>query len=170
MGGRQVRFQPGIGEIFDHHAVEFEYADGSRMFSYCRQIPGCWGSFSQHAHGTKGYASIEGHGTSELHVDGQQPMKWKRTADGHQVEMDDLVAALQAGQPYNEADWAADSTMTAILGRMATYSGKMVEWDAALASKLDLAPARLAWDAEPKSKPDANGIYPCAIPGVTQAW
>ena len=71
MGGRQVRFQPGIGEIYDHHAVEFEYADGSRMFSYCRQIPGCWDSFSQHAHGTKGYASIEGHGTSELCVDGQ---------------------------------------------------------------------------------------------------
>ncbi len=170
MGGRQVRFQPGIGEIYDHHAVEFEYADGSRMFSYCRQIPDCWDSFSQHAHGTKGHASIEGHGTSELFVDGQKTLKWKRTADGHQVEMDDLVAALQAGQAYNEADWAADSTMTAILGRMATYSGKMVEWDAAFASQLDLAPAHWTWDAEPKSKADANGIYPCATPGVTQAW
>ena len=170
MGGRQVRFQPGIGEIYDHHAVEFEYADGSRMFSYCRQIPGCWGSFSQHAHGTKGYASIEGHGASELHADGQAPMKWKRAADGHQVEMDDLVAALLAGQPYNEADGGAESTMTAILGRMATYSGKMIDWDTAFASKLDLAPARLAWDAEPKSKADANGIYPCAVPGVTPAW
>jgi predicted dehydrogenase len=170
MGGRQVRIQPGIGEIFDHHAIEFEFADGSRMFSACRQIPGCWNSFSQHAHGTKGFAHIEGHGVSELCVAGQEPMKWKRTADGHQVEMDDLVAAMQAGQAYNEADSAAESTMTAILGRMATYSGKMVEWDAAMASQLDLAPARLAWDAQPKSKPDASGVYPCATPGVTQAW
>jgi predicted dehydrogenase len=170
MGGRQVRMEPGIGEIFDHHAVEYEFADGSRMFSACRQIPGCWNSFSQHAHGTRGYASISGHGISQLFVTGQKPQEWKRTADGHQVEMDDLVAALQAGQPYNEADWAAESTMTAILGRMATYSGKMVEWDAALASQLDLAPARLAWDAVPKSKPGPNGVYPCATPGVTQAW
>ncbi len=170
MGGRQVRFQPGIGEIYDHHAVEFEYADGSRMFSYCRQIPGCWGSFSQHAHGTKGSASIEGHGASELCVDGQTPLKWKRTADGHQVEMDDLVAALAAGEAYNEADSAAESTMTAILGRMATYSGKMVDWDAAIASKLDLAPAQLTWDAVPKTKPGLDGVYPCATPGVTQAW
>ena len=170
MGGRQVRFQPGIGEIYDHHAVEFEFADGSRMFSYCRQIPSCWNSFAQHAHGTKGTANIQGHGASDLCVDGQEPLKWKRSGDGHQVEMDDLVAALQAGQAYNEADWAADSTMTAILGRMATYSGKMVEWDTALASQLNLAPAKLAWDAQPQSKPDANGVYPCATPGVTQAW
>ena len=160
LGGRQIRVQPGIGEIYDHHAVEFEYADGSRLFSYCRQIPGCWDSFSQHAHGTKGYASIQGHGTSELHVDGQKPLRWKRTADGHQVEMDDLVAALQAGQPYNEADEAAESTMTAILGRMATYSGKMVEWETAFASQLNLAPAHLTWDCEPNSKAAANGIYP----------
>jgi predicted dehydrogenase len=170
LGGRQVRFQPGIGEIFDHHAVEFEYADGSRMFSCCRQIPNCWDSFSQHAHGTKGYASIDGHGNSELCVDGQAPLRWKRTADGHQVEMEDLVAALAAGKPYNEADSAAESTMTAILGRMATYSGKMVEWDAALASTLDLSPAECTWDAVPKSKPAADGVYPCAMPGLSKAW
>lgn len=170
MGGRQVRVEPGIGEIYDHHAVEFIYADGSRMFSYCRQIPGCWNSFSQHAHGTKGEANIQGHGTSELRIDGQEPQRWKRTADGHQVEMDDLVAALQAGQPYNEVDWATDSTMTAILGRMATYSGKVVDWDKALASDLDLAPAHWTWETPPKTKADANGIYPCAIPGVTRAW
>ena len=170
MGGRQVRFQRGIGEIFDHHAVEFEFADGTHMFSACRQMPGCWNSFSQHARGTKGRAAIEGHGTSELFIAGQEPIKWKRAIDGHQVEMDDLVAALQTGQLYNEADSAAESTMTAILGRMATYSGKMVEWDAALASQLDLAPARFTWDTQPKSKPGADGVYPCATPGVTQAW
>ena len=106
MGGRQVRFQPGIGEIYDHHAVEFEYADGSRMFSYCRHIPGCWDSFSQHAHGTKGYASIEGHGTSELCVDGQDAAEvetHRRRPSGR----DGRPGRRAAGRPaYNEADSA----------------------------------------------------------------
>jgi myo-inositol 2-dehydrogenase/D-chiro-inositol 1-dehydrogenase len=168
MGGRQVRIGKDYGEIFDHHAVEFTYADGVKMFSYCRHIPGCWESFSEHAHGTKGYAAIEGHGTSELHVDGQPPMRWRRIGDGHQFEHDDLFAALMAGKPYNEADWAADSSMTAILGRMATYSGQVVSWEQAINSQLDLMPKTLAWDAEPPVKPGANGLYACAIPGVTK--
>ncbi len=98
-----------------------------RCFSFCRHIPGCWDSFSEHAHGTKGFADIEGHGRAILYVDGQKPQKWERGPDGHQLEMDDLFAALAAGQPYNEADSAAESTMTAILGRMATYSGQVVQ-------------------------------------------
>ena len=75
-----------------------------------------------------------------------------------------------AGTPYNEVDWAANSSMTAILGRMATYSGKMVEWEAAIKSDLDLAPKAYTWDAEPQLKPDADGKYACAMPGVTKAW
>ncbi len=181
MGGRQVRtpefgeargYGPGgVGEIFDHHAVEFEYADGTRMYSFCRHIPGCWGSFSEHAHGTKGYASIEGHGQGEIFLDGQdKPLHWDRGPDGHQVEHDDLFAALVAGKPYNEVDWAANSSMTAILGRMATYSGKMVEWEEAVKSDLDLSPKAHTWDAEAPVQPDAEGKYACAVPGVTKAW
>ena len=91
-------------------------------------------------------------------------------ADGHQVEIDVLFAALLARQPYNEADWATESTMTAILGRMATYSGKVVKWDEAIDSQLDLTPKNLDWDAEPLVKPGPDGCYTCAIPGVTKAW
>ena len=170
MGGRQVCVGPNVGEIYDHHTVEFTYPDGVKMFSYCRQIPGCWNSFSEHAHGTNGSASIEGHGHSALSVTGQPPQRWNRGPDGHQVEMDDLFAALLAGQAYNECDWAADSSMTAILGRMATYSGKVVTWDEAMNSQLDLAPKSLAWDAETLVNPDSDGIYACAMPGVTKAW
>ena len=170
LGGRQVRVGKNVGEIYDHHAVEFTYPGGVRMFSYCRQIPGCWDDFSEHAHGTKGHADIEGHGASVLHVSGEKAMRWSRGPDGHQVEMDDLMAALLTGQPYNEADSAADSTMTAILGRMATYSGKIVNWDEAVNSTLDLTPRNLAWDAEPLVKPGPDGCYACAVPGVTQAW
>ncbi len=170
MGGRQVRIGKPYGEIFDHHAVEFEYADGTRCFSVCRHIPGCWESFSEHARGTKGEANIEGHGRSVLRLDGGQTMTWDRGPDGHQLEMDDLFAALMAGQPYNEADWGAEASMTAILGRMATYSGQTVRWDDAIQSPLDLAPETLAWNAKPKPAPGPDGLYPCAIPGVTKAW
>ena len=170
MGGRQVCVGKDVGEIYDHHAVEFTYPNGLKMFSYCRQIPGCWNSFAQHAHGTKGRAEIEGHGQSILRVAGQKPQRWNRGPDGHQVEMDDLFAAILAGQSYNECDWAAESTMTAILGRMATYSGKAVTWDQAMQSQLDLTPKSLTWNAETLVKPRPDGTYACAVPGVTQAW
>jgi len=170
MGGRQVRAEKGIGEIFDHHAVQFTYASGLRSFSECRQMPGCWPSFAHHAHGTKGIVSFEGGNdnvTIQLH--GGEPRRIKGGRDGHQIEWDDLLAALRARKPHNELDWAADSTMTAILGRMATYSGRLVTWEDAVKSEISYAPETLAWDAEPRSKPGADGIYPCAIPGVTGA-
>jgi myo-inositol 2-dehydrogenase/D-chiro-inositol 1-dehydrogenase len=170
MGGRQVRVGKDYGEIFDHHAIEFTYADGTKMYSFCRHIPGCWDSFSEHAHGTNGEAHIEGHGRSELLVKGQPPARWERLKDGHQVEMDDLFAAMLAGKDYNEGDFAARASMTAIFGRMATYSGRVVKWDEAINSKLDLSPSGYAWDATPQPKPGPDGIFPCAVPGVTKAW
>ncbi len=60
--------------------------------------------------------------------------------------------------------------MTAILGRMATYSGKLVTWDEAVKSDLTYAPDRIAWDATPRSKAKADGSYPCAMPGITKAF
>jgi predicted dehydrogenase len=169
MGGRQVRISKDHGEIFDHHAVEFTYADGIKMFSYCRHIPNCWNSFSEHAHGTKGYASIQGHGRADLFVDGKDPMNWERGPDGHQLEHDDFFAAIDAGTPYNEIDNTVDSTMTAILGRMATYSGKVVTWEEAVNSNLDLSPSGNTWEAVPQAKPGPDGIYPCPMPGVAKA-
>jgi predicted dehydrogenase len=170
MGGRQVRIGPEYGEIYDHHSVEFEYADGTRMYSFCRHIPKCWESFSEHAHGTKGHASIQGHGAAELIVDGQPPQRWQRGPDGHQLEMDNLFAAIVAGKSYNEVQYSADATMTAILGRMATYSGQPVTWDQAFNSELNLSPSAYTWEATPQAKPGPDGLYPCAMPGMTKAW
>ena len=169
MGGRQVRISKDHGEIFDHHCVEFTYADGTKMFSFARHIPNCWNSFSEHAHGTKGSASIQGHGRAELFVDGKEPQKWDRGPDGHQLEHDDLFAAIDAGESYNELGWGADATLTAILGRMATYSGKIVTWDEAVASEVDTSPSGYTFNDTPQPKPGPDGIYPCALPGVTKA-
>ncbi len=93
MGGRQVRVGKDVGEIFDHHAVEFTYPNGMKVFSYCRHIPDCWSSFSQHAHGTKGSANLIGYANGELIVPGKT-MKFPHGPDGHQVEMDELFAAI----------------------------------------------------------------------------
>ena len=169
IGGRQVRAEPGIGEIFDHHCVQYTYADGSHSFSECRQQPGCWSNYSHHAHGTKGSVSFEGGDAVTIHPRGSTPKRLKGGRDGHQTEWDDFIAAIVSSRRCNEADWAADSTMTAILGRMATYSGKLVTWDEAVKSDLAYAPDRLAWDATPRTKANPDGIYPCATPGLTKA-
>jgi myo-inositol 2-dehydrogenase/D-chiro-inositol 1-dehydrogenase len=170
MGGRQVRIGPQYGEIYDHHAVEFTYQDGTKLISFCRQIPGCWNSFSQHALGTGGSADIKGSGRGILEIKGKPRQVLRQSPDGHQVEQDNLFASLVEGRPLNEADYGATSTMTAIMGRMATYSGKLVHWREALESQLSLVPETIAWNTKPPTEPGSDGIYPCAIPGVTKAW
>ena len=164
MGGRQVRTGIEYGEIFDHHAVEFEYADGSRLYSQCRHIRGCWSSVSEHVVGTKGSADVGAN-----RITGPTPFRFKadQPKDPYQQEHDDLFEAIRNNLPYNEAERGAKSTMTSIMGRMATYSGQVIEWDAAMASKIDLAPKSYAWDAMPQSLPDDKGAYKIAMPGST---
>ena len=161
IGGRQVRTGPGTGQIFDHGVVEFEYADGCRYFACARQIPGCFQHVGQYALGTKG----------ELPVGvGLGLMKLRGQASPYQQQHDRLFAAIRAGQPFFEADYGATSALSAIMGRMALYSGKEVTWEVAFNSKLSLAPARYALDADPPVLPDKDGRYPVAMPGTTVAW
>ena len=165
MGGRAYQKGLDSGEIFDHHAVQYEYANGVRVFSECRQIPGCWNSVSEYVHGTKGSSNVGGYTITGANA-------WKYRGGGkdpYQQEHDDLFDAIRNDKPYNEAERGALSSMTAILGRMCTNSGKEITWEEALNSKVDLMPTEFAWDAKPKVLPDENGIYPFAIPGKTVA-
>jgi predicted dehydrogenase len=165
MGGREVRKGIDNGEIFDHHAVEFEYADHSRLSSQCRHMPGCWDNVSEHVQGTKGLCDVGGY-----RIQGEQAWKFNDpgSRDAYQQEHDDFFAAIRKDIPYNEtAAYGAYSTMTAIMGRMATYSGKEIVWDDAINSQIDTMPKVLGWDADPPTKPDASGHYPVAVPGVT---
>ena len=171
MGGRQVCVGKDVGEIFDHHAVEFTYRrrrEDVQLLPPDPRLLGCPSPNTPTA--PRATPTSKATGTACCRSRASNRKRWNRGPDGHQVEMDDLFAALSAGQPYNEADWAADSTMTAILGRMATYSGKVVNWDEAINSQLDLTPKSLAWDAETLVKPGPDGCYACAMPGVTKAW
>jgi len=166
MGGRQVRVDKKYGEIYDHHYVEYDFADGSKMYSQCRHIPNTWNSVSEHVHGSKGTCDISGY---RISVPGSDDWKYRgKNPDPYQVEHDDLFAAIRTGATYNEADNGAMSTMTAILGRMATYSGKVIEMEAALASNLSLMPKEFTWDAKPLVLPREDGSYPVAMPGVTK--
>ena len=76
-----------------------------------------------------------------------------------------MFDAIRNDKPYNEMDYGANSTMTAILGRMATYSGQIIEWDRALNSEVVLAPDQFTWDAMPKPQPGSDGMYPMPMPG-----
>lgn len=177
MGGRRAGVDKDHGDIFDHHAVEFEYPGGARLFGWWREVPNTWTCFSHNVHGTKGRAEIQAFGNGTLYLDGQPPQVFSQhlkglkpmAFTGWQAEWDDLLEALMAGRPYNEADYGATSTMTSILGRMATYSGQVIEWDQALNSNVNLVSDRLSWDAIPQPKPNPDGTYPCATPGVTKA-
>jgi predicted dehydrogenase len=167
MGGCQVRTAPEYGENFDHHAVEFEYEDGTRMFSYCRHIAGCWNQEGENVIGTAGKSQ-----PNRKTVLGTERWRYRGETSRApiQIEHDVLFDAIVNGKEITNstAENGAKSTMTALLGRMASYSGQMIEWEAGLNSQQDLFPQRLAWDAPPRILPDANGYYPRALPGVTE--
>ena len=142
IGGRERRTDEKFGHIFDHHGVHYEYADGSYMFSQCRQIAGCMNKVSEHLIGSKGRVDFEG-GYHIRGSDNDFSYKGKRQ-NPYQVEHDRLFAAVRQGTPHNEAKYGAESTLTAIMGRMATYSGKMVTWEDALGSER-LGPTEYSW-------------------------
>jgi myo-inositol 2-dehydrogenase / D-chiro-inositol 1-dehydrogenase len=167
-GGCSLR-EKDFGEIFDHHMVEFTYGDGTVMLSQCRHQPETWGSVSEHVHGTKGYCDVSG---SKLYDhEGKLLDNFSRQGgDGHQQEHHDLFADLRAGKMPQEGEHGAKSTMTAIFGRMATYSGKMLNWDECLNSEIVVSPVEkyISFDDEPPTKPDADGWYALPVPGQTK--
>ncbi|MEE2826443.1 MAG: Gfo/Idh/MocA family oxidoreductase [Planctomycetota bacterium] len=164
-GGRLVRTGVDNGQIYDHHFIEFTYADGSKMFSQCRHIPQCYNNVSEHVHGTKGSCNISG--AKIYDADGQQIFHSKAGRGGHQQEHHDLFADLRAGVIPNEAEYGAKSTMTSIFGRLATYTGKELKWEDAINSNLSLANVdeMVSMKDEPPVKPDADGKYPIPKPG-----
>lgn len=168
MGGRQVRTGKDHGEIFDHHFLEYEYANGARMFSQCRHIKGCVSRVSEGFEGTSGSAPQPG---KILTPSGYTLLDYddKNDVNPYQQEHIELFAAIANGEyKYEDAINGAKATLTAIMGRMASYSGQVITWEQALNSDEDLSPSRYAWDADPPVLPDADGYYPIATPGVTK--
>ncbi|MEM7012954.1 MAG: Gfo/Idh/MocA family oxidoreductase, partial [Verrucomicrobiota bacterium] len=170
MGGREVRNQKINGQIFDHHFIEYEYADGTLMYSQARQIPGCWRTVSEHIHGSLGVAHLD---QKRFEITGPNEFvnRMRTGENGHQLEHYPFFDAIREDKPYNEAEHGATATMTAIIGRMASYSGQPVEWDAAMDSNQTLVPDDIVdFSSTPPVLPDADGWYPVAVPGKTEPF
>ncbi len=168
MGGCLQRYlggNKGTGQIFDEHFVEFTFADGTKMYSQCRHIPNTFGSVSEAAHGVKGESNCNGW------IKGETEWRYEGPGANSMVqEHKDLIEAIRQDKPYNEGWRGASSSMTAVLGRLATYSGKIVKWDDAVAKGKSEFPERLAWDAPAPVNKDANGDYPIPMPGQYQPY
>ena len=168
MGGREVRKGKDYGEIYDHHYVEFTYADGSMLNSQCRHIPGTMSKVDELLIGTKGKIFCDKATITDSKGKTIYQFDKKTDNDPYQSEHDELFAAIAKGEyKFHDAERGAKSTMTSIMGRLATYSGQVIEWDKALNLDLDLQPKELSWDAKPQSVPNAEGLYAVAVPGKT---
>jgi len=158
MGGRQARTGPEYGNIYDHHSVTYTYGNGSRLFSNCRQQRGCHTDMGVYLQGSKGSADVT---ESRLRIRGEQPWRFRgKVKNMYQVEHDKLFASIRRGQPINNGTYMAKSTLLAIMGRMATYTGQEITWEQAMHSEEDLTPAHYGWGPAPEVK--------IAIPGVTK--
>ena len=157
IGGRQQRVDPVFGHIYDHFAVEFEYPGGVRVTSLCRQMAGSgFSKVEENIVGTKGYANPKQRG-----IFGEQPYRYEneQPPNPYEQEHTNLIAAIRNSQPLNETKSLAESTLAAIMGRLACYSAEEITWDWALnESQLDLQPARLELGSLP--------VPPVAVPGV----
>ena len=156
-GGRQVRTDSIYGNIYDHFAVDYEYPNNVHVASFCRQMPNCANNVSESLAGTKGLCQA-----NKYAITGEK--SWRYTGANnlpYVQEHTDLIASVRAGKPYNELKEVSESTMTAIMGRMAAYTGQEVTWEQALNSTESLMPAKLEWDA-------ALAVAPVAMPGQTK--
>ncbi|MBK8101137.1 MAG: Gfo/Idh/MocA family oxidoreductase [Planctomycetes bacterium] len=142
LGGRQSRTDAIYGEVFDHFATIYEWADGTRGYAYCRQQNDCWRNANELVLGTEGRAKVFDH-----QITGKNA--WKHTdpiGDMYQNEHDALFAAVRGGKRIDNADYMCKSTLMAIQGRMAGYTGRRVTWDEALQNNEVLVPEKLAFD------------------------
>ena len=170
LGGREVRKGPGNGDIWDHHCIEFEYADGTRHYCQARQQPGAWSHVSDNVLGTKGEVTL---GTGPWGYGNLTPRELRsgKVVNPYQREHDDLMQSIRGTGAYRcEGDYGAESSMTAVMGRMATYSGQQVTWEKAIQSDAHIVPKTYALDAPPPVLADASGAYEAAMPGVTKAY
>ncbi|HEB54259.1 MAG TPA: Gfo/Idh/MocA family oxidoreductase [bacterium] len=157
LGGRQKRTDPKFGNVYDHFSTVFEWQDGTKGFSNCRQQNGCWRDVNEYVYGTEGKANVFRHLIAGKH-------DWRfadRARNMYQAEHDEMFAALRAGRPINNGEYMCNSTLMAIMGRMAAYTGQRITWQQAHDSKEVLMPELTSWqDQPPKCE--------VAIPGITR--
>jgi len=157
VGGRQFRTDAKFGHIYDHFAIDYEYENGARVLSMCRQIPGTANRVGESFTGTKGQSD------ASSRITGAKP--WTYTvptprSNGFVQEHTDLVASIRSGKPYNELKQIAETTLVAIMGREAAYTGQALTWNGVLNAKQDLTP--------PVAGYGSMTVPPVPMPGRTK--
>jgi myo-inositol 2-dehydrogenase/D-chiro-inositol 1-dehydrogenase len=162
MGGRHVRTEKKYGNIFDHHSIVYEYADGAKLYSNTRQMKGCKSNMSAEVQGSAGRARFsERRNGVTIDANGKDLWVYRgEDNDVYQTEHDELFASIRSGKPINNGEYMAKSTLLAIMGRMATYTGQEITWDMALNSKEVLGPEKHEWGPAPAVR--------VAMPGLTK--
>ena len=160
VGGRQI--SNNEGNIYDHFEINYEYADDARAFMGCRQQTGCYNQNADYILGTKGTGHIGVSRRREVEILGENPWHFDGPrSDMYQIEHDELFASIRAGKPINDGDRMCTSTLMAIMGRIAAYTGQKVTWDQAMNSQELLVPEELDWNMK-------LPIRPIALPGRTR--
>ena len=170
MGGREVRNGKEHGQIFDHHFVEFHYPSGAVVSSQCRHQKGTETRVDEVFQGSKGSIVL---GKGEIfnlnkELTYKYPRSWSDDPNPYQVEHDKLFQSIRNSEVISDTENAAKSTLSAIMGRMATYTGKKITWDQIMNSKENLVPDNLSWNSEAPTLPDSNGNYKIPVPGKTK--
>jgi predicted dehydrogenase len=159
VGGRQSRTDPKLGHIFDHHSVVYEFKNGVKAYSQCRQQVDCYTEVSDQVIGNNGVCNVMKH-----EIVGAKPWRLrpdkKSNDDMYQNEHNDFFASIRSGKPINNGEYMSYSSLMAIMGRMATYTGQLITWDMALHSKEDMTPPKYEWTE--------LAVAPVAKPGVTK--
>ena len=164
IGGRSACFGEQYGDLFDHQAIVYEYANGVRMFGICRNHIGCYNELSDTVFGTKGVAHLV-----KGRIEGATSWQYEGPkVSMYDVEHQELFESIRTGKPINNSNYMITSTMLAILGQAVCQTGQQLTWEKAMTSEASVELDRYGWDVTPPIKPNKNGEYDLAIPGMTK--
>ena len=166
LAGRSSMFDEIYGNVFDHHSVIYEFANGVKLYAFCRTQAGCYDENSSIILGSKGRCNL-----LACRIDGETKWKYQGPdADPYDAEQKALLDSIRAGKPINSGYHMANSTLTTVMGQLSCYTGKEVTWDQVAKSEFCYPPKPedCRFDMEPPVKPGPNGQYPVCIPGVTK--
>ncbi len=176
MGGRCYE---QAGNQFDHYTVEYTFADGAKLFCFSRHMSGCWETYSDYAHGSKGAAVLMTNLSepkpriyASQRIDQEKPI-WeygKNDPNPYDVEWQLLVDAIRHDKPYNEARRAGEADVAALMGRIATHTGQYVAWDDVMKSDFQFVQDidNMAFDTPAPIHVEPGEVYPAPMPGITK--
>jgi predicted dehydrogenase len=164
LGGRSSMVEPTYGNVFDHHSVVYECANGARIYAFCRTTTGCYDEYSSLLFGTKGKADV-----MQCRIWGEQNWRGDAGCDAHYQEQVKYMEAIRKGEPINNGDYMGRSTLIAIMGQISCYTGKEVTWEQINQSDFHFPPKPedCRDGMEPPIKPGPGGSYPVYVPGRT---